>query len=240
VSLSKGVEKTMAMQQFQPPSLIGATNATVNTNGVNPFLDRYTAARAAGPVMAYEYKAMKPKKQLKEIVKVLKPEKKKFLKIPYSFKYNYKDRCVICGTQKFWTADDTRRPPLPLHKVRKGYPMRGTYCEKHAAIHMQYEMLEQQILAEEHGLSFSAYIPSAKSLNPVNLVKSGPLTNLRQEDINSLASLGWNISPPQNASASPEEQLYSLMIQQSAMSERVKSLLTKGVEVPVETTESET
>ena len=117
--------------------------------------------------------------------------------------------------------------------------MRGTYCEKHAAIHMQYEMLEQQILAEEHGLSFSAYIPSAKSLNPVNLVKSGPLTTLRQEDINSLASLGWNISPPQNASASPEEQLYSLMIQQSAMSERVKSLLTKGVEVPVETTESE-
>ena len=68
MSLSKGVENTMTTQQFQPPSLIGATNATVNTNGVNPFLDRYTAARAAGPIMAYEYKAMKPKKQLKEIV----------------------------------------------------------------------------------------------------------------------------------------------------------------------------
>ena len=239
MSLSKGVEKGMTTQQFQPPSLIGATNASVNTNGMNPFLDRFTAARAAGPIMAYEYKSMKPKKQLKEIIKVLKPEKKTFLKIPFSFKYNIKDRCVICGTQKVWTSNDNRRPPLPLHKVRKGYPMRGTYCEKHASMHMQYEMLEQQILAEEHGLSFSAYIPSAKSLNPVNLVKSGPLTTLRQEDINSLSSLGWNITPPQNASATAEEQLYSLMIQQSAMSERVKSLLKNGVEVPVETTESE-
>ncbi len=221
-------------RQFQPPSLIGATNATVNTRGLNPFLDRLTAARAAGPIMAYEFKSLKPKKQLKEIVKVLKPEKKTFLKIPYKFKYNYKDRCVICGTQKFWTADDSRRPPLPLHKVRKGYPMRGTYCDKHGAIHMQYEMLEQQILAEEHGLSFSAYIPSAKSLNPVNLVKSGPLTSLRQEDINSLSAVGWSIVPPRNESATPEEQLYALMIEQSAMSERVKSLLKDGVEVPME------
>ena len=221
----------MTMQQFNPPSLIGATNATVNTNSVNPFMDRLTTARAAGPIMAYEFKSLKPKKQLKEIVKVLKPEKKTFLKIPYSFKYNYKDRCVICGTQKFWTADDARRPPLPLHKVRKGYPMRGTYCEKHAAIHMQYEMLEQQILAQEHGLSFSAYIPSAKSLNPVNLVKSGPITQLKQEDINSLSSLGWKIIPPANEASSKEEQLYAMMIENAAMSERIKSLLTEGVKV---------
>ena len=216
--------------QFNPPSLIGATNATVNA-GPNPFMDRLTAARAAGPIMAYEYKALKPKKQLKEIVKVLKPEKKTFLKVPYSFKYNYKDRCVICGTQKFWTADDTRRPPLPLHKVRKGYPMRGTYCEKHAAIHMQYEMLEQQILAEEHGLSFSAYIPSARSLNPVNLVKSGPITQLKQEDINSLTSLGWTVEPPVSENSSKEEQLYALMIQNTAMSAKIKSLLTEGVKI---------
>ena len=216
--------------QFNPPSLIGATNATVNA-GPNPFMDRLTAARAAGPIMAYEYKSLKPKKQLKEIVKVLKPEKKTFLKVPYGFKYNYKDRCVICGTQKFWTADDTRRPPLPLHKVRKGYPMRGTYCEKHAAIHMQYEMLEQQILAEEHGLSFSAYIPSARSLNPVNLVKSGPITQLKQEDINSLTSLGWTVEPPVSENSSKEEQLYALMIQNTAMSAKIKSLLTEGVKI---------
>jgi len=216
--------------QFNPPSLIGATNATVNS-GTNPFMDRTTAARAAGPIMPYEYKSMKPKKQLKEIVKVLKPEKKTFLKVPYSFKYNINDRCVICGTQKVWTANDSRRPPLPLHKVRKGYPMRGTYCEKHAAIHMQYEMLEQQILAEEHGLSFSAYIPSARSLNPVNLVKSGPITQLKQEDINSLTSLGWNITPPANENSSKEEQLYALMIENTAMSAKIKSLLTEGVKI---------
>ena len=215
---------------FNPPSLIGATNATVNS-GTNPFMDRTTAARAAGPIMPYEYKSMKPKKQLKEIVKVLKPEKKTLLKVPYSFKYNIKDRCVICGTQKVWTANDSRRPPLPLHKVRKGYPMRGTYCEKHAQIHMQYEMLEQQILAEEHGLSFSAYIPSARSLNPVNLVKSGPITQLKQEDINSLTALGWGITPPANDASSKEEQLYALMIENAAMSAKVKSLLTEGVKI---------
>ena len=130
-----------------------------------------------------------------------------------------------------WTANDSRRPPLPLHKVRKGYPMRGTYCEKHAGIHMQYEMLEQQILAEEHGLSFSAYMPSAKSLNPVNLVKSGPITQLKQEDINSLTSLGWTIEPPVTENSSKEEQLYSLMIQNTAMSAKIKSLLTEGVKI---------
>ena len=145
---------------FSPPNLIGAQSAHV---GANPFLDRFSSARAAGTVIQYEYKNLKPKKQLKEIIKILMPEKKKFLKIPYRFKYNLKDRCVVCGSQKIWESGDSMRPPLPLHKVRKGYPMRGTYCNKHAAIHRQYEMLEQQILAEEHGLSFSAYIPSKTS-----------------------------------------------------------------------------
>jgi hypothetical protein len=68
--------------QFQPPSLIGAQSA--NT-GMNPFLDRLSAARAAGSVMLYEYKSVKPKKQLKEIIKVLMPEKKKLLGIKYGF-----------------------------------------------------------------------------------------------------------------------------------------------------------
>ena len=50
--------------QFQPPSLIGAQSAST---GANPFLDRFSAARAAGAVMIYDYKSVKPKKQLKEI-----------------------------------------------------------------------------------------------------------------------------------------------------------------------------
>ena len=92
-------------------------------------------------------------------------------------------------------------------------------------------MLEQQILAEEHGLSFSAYIPSARSLNPVNLVKSGPITQLKQEDINSLTSLGWTVEPPVSENSSKEEQLYALMIQNTAMSAKIKSLLTEGVKI---------
>ena len=156
------------------------------------------------------------------------PEKKKFLKIPYRFKYNLKDRCVVCGSQKIWESGDSMRPPLPLHKVRKGYPMRGTYCNKHSAIHMQYEMLEQQILAEEHGLSFSAYIPSAKSLNPLS---SGPLTSLKQIDIQSLSSLGWTVRPPIMGVESKEEELFRLIIETNGINERVKTLLTEGVNV---------
>jgi len=210
---------------FSPPNLIGAQSAHV---GANPFLDRFSSARAAGTVIQYEYKNLKPKKQLKEIIKILMPEKKKFLKIPYRFKYNLKDRCVVCGSQKIWESGDSMRPPLPLHKVRKGYPMRGTYCNKHAAIHRQYEMLEQQILAEEHGLSFSAYIPSAKSLNPLS---SNPLTSLKQVDIQSLSSLGWTVRPPTMGIESKEEELFRLIIETNGINERVKTLLTEGVNV---------
>lgn len=210
---------------FSPPNLIGAQSAHV---GANPFLDRFSSARAAGTVIQYEYKNLKPKKQLKEIIKILMPEKKKFLKIPYRFKYNLKDRCVVCGSQKIWESGDSMRPPLPLHKVRKGYPMRGTYCNKHAAIHRQYEMLEQQILAEEHGLSFSAYIPSAKSLNPLS---SSPLTSLKQIDIQSLSSLGWTVRPPTMGIESKEEELFRLIIETNGINERVKTLLTEGVNV---------
>tara|TARA_R100001530_G_scaffold98104_1_gene68191 strand:- start:121 stop:795 length:675 start_codon:yes stop_codon:yes gene_type:complete len=208
---------------YQPSNLI-----EMNANGTNPFLNRLESARAAGAVMAYEYKNLKPRKQLKEIIGILKPEMKRFLKIPYRFKYNMKDRCVVCGTHKIWDGGDAMRPPLPLHKVRKGYPMRGTYCEKHAAVHRQYEMLEQQILAEEHGLSFSAYVPSVKTLNPLS---SSPLTTLKQGDIQSLSALGWVIRPPQMSTTSKEEELFRLLIESEAVSSRMKALLTEGVVV---------
>ena len=215
---------------FQPPSLIGATTPSVTNTA---FMDRYEAARSPGSIMTYEYKNTKPKKQLKEITKILKPETKTFLKVPYKFAYNIKDRCVVCGTHKVWEAGDNLRPPLPLHKVRKGYPMRGTYCEKHAAIHMQYEMLEQQILAEEHGLSFSAYVPKApsvSSLNPLNMV-TGPLTTLKESDIASLSSSGWTIKPPQAQEETREEELFRLVIESDAINKRVKTLLTEGAKV---------
>lgn len=215
---------------FQPPSLIGATTPSVKSSA---FMDRFEAARAAGSVMNYEYKSVKPRKQLKEIIKVLMPENKTFVKIPYKFKYNIKDRCVICGTHKVWEASDNLRPPLPLHKVRKGYPMRGTYCEKHAAIHRQYEMLEQQMLAEEHGLSFSAYVPKAPSVssfNPLNMV-TGPMTTLKESDIASLSGVGWVIKPPTGEIESSEEELFRLLVESDAINKRVKVLLTEGAKV---------
>tara|TARA_R100000781_G_scaffold76230_3_gene47395 strand:- start:1629 stop:2282 length:654 start_codon:yes stop_codon:yes gene_type:complete len=211
--------------QYNPPSLIGASNAYVEPNA---FLPQKQMARAAGSVMKYEFKSLKPKKQLKEIIKVLMPEKKKFLKIPYKFAFNIKDRCVVCGTQKIWEGNDPMRPPIPLHKVRKGYPMRGNYCEKHSHLHRQYEMLEQQMLAEEHGLSFSAYIPTARSLNPL---ASGPLTSLKEEDISSLSSLGWSIKPPSGLSESKEEELFRIIIEANSINDRVKTLLREGTKL---------
>ena len=100
------------------PSLIGAETPTASS----VFLNKLDAARSSGPITTYEYKSVKPKKQLKEIVKVLKPENKTFLKVPYKFAYNIKDRCVVCGTHKVWDASDNLRPPLPLHKVRRAIP----------------------------------------------------------------------------------------------------------------------
>tara|TARA_B110000211_G_scaffold229354_1_gene287014 strand:+ start:765 stop:1436 length:672 start_codon:yes stop_codon:yes gene_type:complete len=213
------------VMNYQPPTLIGATNNIT----ANSFMDRKSAARAAGTIMMYEYKNIKPKKQLKEIIGILKPEKKTFLKLPYKFKYNMKDRCVVCGTQKVWEASDSMRPPLPLHKVRKGYPMRGTYCDKHASIHRQYEMLEQQILAEEHGLSYSAYIPKMPNLNPLS---AGPLTSLKQIDIQSLSAIGWTVKPPNSGDESREEEFFRLLLDINSSNERMKVLLTEGVKVP--------
>ena len=64
---------------YQPPNLIGATTTNVASNA---FMDRHAQARAAGTVIMYEYKNIKPKKQLKEIIKVMLPEKKTFFKNP--------------------------------------------------------------------------------------------------------------------------------------------------------------
>ena len=210
--------------QFNPPSLIGATNASVASS----FLPPLKYARAPGSIIKYEYKSSKQKKQLKEMIKVLWPEKKRFLKMPFSFKFNTKDRCVVCGTHKIWDYSDPARPTIPLHKVRKGYPMRGTYCDKHAALHKQYEMLEQQILAEEHGLSFSAYIPKPRV---PKILESAPLTSLRQSDIETLSAGGWTIRPPQMSVESSEDELFRLTMESHAINNRILGLMTKGTKV---------
>ncbi len=209
---------------YQPPSLIPANN----TIAANPFLPPIKLARSHGSVMQYEYKSSKPRKQLKEMLKILWPERKSFMKIPYSYKFNTKDRCVVCGTHKVWEASDPMRPTIPLHKVRKGYPMRGTYCEKHAQLHRQYEMLEQQIIAEEHGLSFESYIPMPKV---PKMLQSAPLTSLRQSDIESLSGMGWTIKPPQMSNENKEDELFRLTMEQNGINKRVLELMTSGAQV---------
>ena len=210
--------------QYQPNNLIGATNATVASS----FLPPLKYARAPGSIIKYEFKSSKPKKQLKELVKVLWPEKKSFLKMPYGFKFNAKDRCVVCGTHKVWELSNPSRPTIPLHKVRKGYPMRGTYCDKHGDLYTQYEMLEQHILADEHGLSFSAYIPKPKV---PKILESSPLTSLRKSDIETLSAAGWTIRPPEMSVESSEDELFRLTMESHAINIRVIELMTKGTQV---------
>ena len=218
--------------QYKPPSLIGATNATVS----NPFMPPIKFARAAGSIINYDYISHKPKKQVKEMIKILWPERKRFLKIPFGYKFNTKDRCVVCGTHKIWEADDPMRPTIPLHKVRKGYPMRGNYCDKHSALHRQYEMLEQQIIAEEHGLEFQSYIPKPKV---PKILQSAPLSSLRQSDIESLAAVGWTIKPPQMSVESSEDELFRLTIESQAINKRIITLMTDGTKIITKVEEEE-
>ena len=143
---------------FQQPTLIGA-----NSSVAQAFLPPLAQARAAGPIDEYTFREIKPKKKLKEMSKVLMAEKKKFLFIKYGWKFNLKDRCIVCGMHHVWENGDYMRPPIPLSHVTKGRPMRGTYCPKHATHHKQLEMLQQQILADEHGLDFKAFIPRPRN-----------------------------------------------------------------------------
>ena len=203
---------------YQQPNLIQTQQAK------NAFLPKLQQYRAVGPIEDYKYDALKPKKQMKEIRKVLLPEKKKILFIRYGHKFNFKDRCVVGGTHQIWESGDYLRPPIPLDKVEKGRPLRGTYCQKHAAIHKQMEMLQQQILADEHGLDFKAFIPKAKM---PNMLKRQQLNTLTKEDDMRLTSMGWNITPPTPATDAETQmaEIVRLMAEIQLNTERVNYLI---------------
>ena len=189
----------------------------------NPLLSPIKQARASGTVMEFKFTEIKPKKQLKEITKVLKAEPKSFLGIKYGMKFNLKDRCVVCGFHHVWEQGDYMRPPIPLDKVTKGRPLRGTYCPKHAGMYMQMEMLQQQILADKHGLEFKRFIPKMPKI-----IKSGPLTTLSKDDVLSLTSTGWFITPPalgDNKTAT--EEVVRLITEINIMSDRITHLMLK-------------
>ena len=204
---------------FQQPSLIGA-----GIDAPNRFLPKLEQARSSGPVEKFEYSSIKSKKQLKEIRKVLLPEKKKFLFFKWGAKYAIQTHCVVCGTFHQWDISDPLRPGIPLTEVTKGKPIRGTYCQKHAAMWKQMEMLEQQILAEESGLEFRGYIPKPK-MPQMFTGNTGPLTRLKREDIASLAALGWTIKPPKSETETSTEEVYRLLTEMKSNMERIDNLI---------------
>ena len=204
---------------YQQPNLINSPQAK------NIFLPKLQQFRAAGSIAEYSFTALKPKKQLKEIKKVLLPEKKKFI-VKYGYKFNLKDRCVVCGMHHIWEAGDYLRPPIPLDNVTKGRPLRGTYCPKHASLHKQMEMLQQQILADEHGLDFKAFIPRPKV---PQMLKSGPLQTLSREDVLSLTSTGWIITPPVvKDNESEMAEVIRLIAEIETNTKRLQSMVTNS------------
>ena len=190
----------------------------------NPAMTPLQQARASGIVMEYKFITFKPKKQLKELRLVLRAEKKKILFIKYGKKFNLKDRCVVCGFHHIWEQGDYMRPPIPLDDVTKGRPLRGTYCPKHASIFMQMEMLQQQILADQHGLEFKAFVPRMPKM-----LKGGPITSLTKNDVASLTAGGWFIRPPalgDNRTATDE--VIRLITEINIMTDRLNHLMLKN------------
>ena len=203
---------------YSPSNLIGmegGQNSTMGFTGLD-------IARMPGPISQYEYKNIREKKQLKEIRKVLKPEKKKILFIKYGFKFNVKNRCVVCGSYHEWEASDTMRPPIPLSEVHKGRPLKGTYCPKHASMYIQMETLEQQILANNHGLEFKKYIPKARV---PKMMQRGPLTDLSPTDVTTLVSAGWVIEPPQGTKETPHMQYTRIMLEVQGKLSQIQKII---------------
>jgi hypothetical protein len=112
---------------------------------------------------------------------------------------------------------------MPLDGVVKGRPLMGTYCPKHASMYMQLEMLQQQILADKHGLEFSAFKPRMPKI-----LKSGPIKNLSKEDVMSLTSAGWFITPPAlGDSKTATDEVIRLITEINIMTERLNHLMLK-------------
>ena len=180
-------------------------------------------ARASGQVMEYKFTEIKPKRQLNELTKVLTAEPKKLLFLKYGKKFNLKDRCVVCGMHHVWEQGDYLRPPIPLDKVTKGRPLMGTYCPKHASMYMQLEMLQQQILADKHGLEFKRFVPKMPKV-----MKSGPITELTKKDVSALTASGWFIKPPALAdNKTARQEVIQLITEINILTDRINHLMLK-------------
>ena len=187
----------------------------------SPLLSPIKQARASGTVMEFKFTEIKPKKQLKEITKVLKAEPKSFLGIKYGMKFNLKDRCVVCGFHHIWEQGDYLRPPMPLDNVTKGRPLMGTYCPKHASHYVQLEILQQQIMADKHGLEYKGFKPRIPKM-----LKGGSIKTLSREDVTSLTSAGWFIRPPAlDDNRTATEEAIRLITEINIMTDRLNYLM---------------
>jgi hypothetical protein len=83
-------------------------------------------------------------------------------------------------------------------------------------------MLEQQIIAEKHGLEFKRYIPKPKL---PQIISKGPLVALSKEDIVSLTAKGWEITPPKADSINAEEKLVLLLINLKGRINQIEELI---------------
>ena len=194
----------------------------------SPFATKKEKARSPGPIIEYKYDAMSSKKQYKEIRKILRPTKKRFLLFRYGYSFDVKNRCVVCGTQHQWEPEDPLRPYIPLTEVDKGRPMKGTYCPKHTQIWRQMEMLEQQMLADKHGLEFKRFIPRPR-LPTLNRAKQ-PITTLTPNDVAHLTAAGWAVKPPQNDKESHADKFVRLKAEIIGKMEQLEQTLTAGDE----------
>jgi hypothetical protein len=204
------------MTMVYSPNIIGAEGSMINPMKI------IGNARSAGPIIGYEFKSALPKRQFKELRAVLLPEKKKFVIVKIGYKFNVRDRCVVCGVHHVWDVGDTLRPPIPLSEVTKGRPLQGTYCPRHASFFKQLETIEQQMIAEKHGLEFKKYVPRPKMPQIMN---RGPLVTLSERDIVSLSAKGWEITPPVAETVSAEEKLIILLIELKSKMAQIDELV---------------
>tara|TARA_R110001592_G_scaffold190404_1_gene436328 strand:- start:6275 stop:6943 length:669 start_codon:yes stop_codon:yes gene_type:complete len=187
----------------------------------NPSLSPLQQARASGIVQEYKFVSFKPKKQLKELKLVLKAEPKKLLGIKYGKKFNLKDRCVVCGFHHIWEQNDYLRPPMPLDNVTKGRPLMGTYCPKHASHYVQLEILQQQIMADKHGLEYKGFKPRIPKI-----LKGGLIKTLSREEVASLTSAGWFIRPPSlDDNRTATEEAIRLITEINILTDRLNYLM---------------
>ena len=198
---------------YQQPNLIGQ-------QPVNPFEKPSKIARLAGPIMEYRFENTAPEKKLKELRKVLLPEKRRFI-FKFGYKYNIRNRCLVCGAFHEWDASDPLRAGIILSEVTKGRPLQGTYCPRHSSMWKQFEMLQDEVIADKHGLEFRKYIPKPR----VPMLSQGPLTNLNQAQVSSLVAAGWLIEPPQGMMEHPKEQYIRLMCEIQAKLTQIEKLV---------------